>query len=98
VKEKLKSNLTRPIGVDGEFAVAEHSLDCSELRCPMPIVRISLAIKLLATGDRLRVQATDRAFRADIEAWTRRLGHRLVEFHDGPVQQAVIEKGLGSKT
>ncbi len=72
--------------------MTEHFLDCLELRCPMPIVRISLAIKPLATGDRLHVQATDRAFRADVEAWTRRLGHRLVEFHEGPVQQAVIEK------
>ena len=70
----------------------EHTLDCTDLRCPMPIVRISQTIKSMAAGERLRVDATDPAFRADIEAWTRRLGHLLVDFHDGKIQQAVIEK------
>jgi len=58
----------------------------------MPIVRISQTIKAMAAGERLRVEASDPAFRADVEAWTRRLGHLLVEFHAGAVQQAVIEK------
>jgi TusA-related sulfurtransferase len=58
----------------------------------MPIVRISQAMKALAPGDRLRVEASDPAFPADVEAWVRRMGHRLLEFHDGPVQHAVIEK------
>lgn len=68
------------------------TLDCKSLRCPMPIVKISQAVKRMARGERLRVEANDPAFQADLEAWVRRLGHRLVEFHDGPVQQAVIEK------
>jgi len=70
----------------------EHSLDCCGLKCPMPIVRISLAMKGLAVGQRLRVQATDPAFRADLEAWVRRLGHRLLEYREGTPQQALIEK------
>lgn len=68
------------------------TLDCRKLRCPMPIVRISQAVKTMSCGEKLRVEASDPAFKADLEAWVRRLGHRLVEFHDGPVQQAVIEK------
>ncbi len=70
----------------------EHPLDCTNLRCPVPIVRISQTVKTLAVGDRLRVQATDPAFRPDLEAWTRRTGHLLVEFTEGQVQQALIEK------
>ena len=58
----------------------------------MPIVKISQAMKTMARGDSLLVQASDPAFKADLEAWVRRLGHRLLEFHDGPTQQAVIEK------
>jgi tRNA 2-thiouridine synthesizing protein A len=58
----------------------------------MPIVKISQAVKTMACGDRLLVEASDPAFQADLEAWLRRLGHRLIEFHDGPVQQALIEK------
>lgn len=74
------------------------TLDCRNLRCPMPIVRISQAVKTMACGERLVVAANDPAFQADLEAWVRRLGHRLVEFHNGPVeQQAVIEKLGGSR-
>ncbi len=72
--------------------MAEHKLDCKHLRCPMPIVRISQTVKAMAVGDTLRIEASDPAFRADLEAWTRRLGHLIVEFQAGAVQQAVIEK------
>jgi tRNA 2-thiouridine synthesizing protein A len=72
--------------------VPVQTLDCTQLRCPIPIVRISQMVKEMAAGDRLQIQASDPAFKADLEAWLRRLGHRLVEFQDGPVQRAVIEK------
>ena len=70
----------------------ELTLDCREIRCPMPLVRISQMVKNMQPGERLRVDASDPAFRADLEAWLRRQGHRLVEFHEGSAQQAVIEK------
>jgi len=69
-----------------------QTLDCTDLRCPMTIVRISQMVKGMAPGDRLSIRASDPAFRADLEAWLRRLGHQLVDFQDGPVQSAVIEK------
>lgn len=71
----------------------EYRLDCRDLRCPMVIVRISQRMKRMAAGETLRVEAADPAFRADVVAWAKRLGHRLLEFHEGRVQQAVIEKG-----
>ncbi len=58
----------------------------------MPIVKISLAMKTLAAGQRLRVCANDPAFKADLEAWVKQLGHRLVQYTDGVVHEAVIEK------
>lgn len=67
-------------------------LDCTGLRCPLPIVKVSLAMKTMAAGERLLVEATDPAFRPDIMAWTRQLGHRLVSFEPGAVQRALIEK------
>ena len=70
----------------------EELLDCRGLKCPMPIVRASQAIKAMGSGGRLRVISSDPAFRADIQAWTKQLGHKLVEFKDGPVQEAVTEK------
>jgi tRNA 2-thiouridine synthesizing protein A len=70
----------------------EQRLDCKGLRCPLPIVRVSQAMKSLPVGGTLRVEATDPAFLADIQAWAKSLKHRLVEFQDGPVKKAVVEK------
>jgi tRNA 2-thiouridine synthesizing protein A len=67
-------------------------LDCKNLRCPLPIVKISQAVKTMACGERLQVEANDPAFQADLAAWVKRLGHQLVEFQDGTVQRALIEK------
>lgn len=69
-----------------------HQLDCKGLRCPMPIVRVGLAMRQLAAGEQLTVEATDPAFQPDISAWARKTGHRLVEFDAGPPQRAVLEK------
>jgi TusA-related sulfurtransferase len=55
----------------------ENSLDCRGLKCPMPVTIISLAMKGLGVGQRLRVQATDSAFRADrLEELSRGPSHR----------------------
>ncbi len=58
----------------------------------MPIVKLSLAMRKLQPGQQIEVEATDLAFQIDLQAWTRQLGHRLVEFTPGQVQKAVIEK------
>ncbi len=66
-------------------------LDCRGLNCPMPIVKISRAMKDLRPGDTLTVTASDPSFGADIEAWTRKMKHTLVFFEDrGGVQTAVV--------
>ncbi len=67
-------------------------LDCKGLSCPMPIVKVSKAMKELESGQTLSVEATDPAFIPDIEAWTRKTGHILVHIESGDVQRAIIEK------
>lgn len=57
-------------------------LDCKGQSCPMPI-NISRAIKKMDLGQVLEVEATDPAFRADLEAWCKKLGHSLVSFVEG---------------
>lgn len=63
------------------------------MRCPLPIVKLSLAIKKLDVGQQVEIHATDPAFYPDIVAWSRQLGHRLVSYEHGTVQRAVVEKG-----
>ena len=73
--------------------MAKQHLDCKHLNCPMPIVRISQAIKKLDNGDLLEVEASDPAFKADLEAWVEKMGHEILEFHDGEnVRRAVVRK------
>ena len=67
-------------------------LDCKGLNCPMPIVRLSQTMRTLESGQRVAVEATDPAFRADVEAWARRFGHQIESFEAGQVQRAVLVK------
>ena len=67
-------------------------LDCSDLRCPEPIVRVFEAMHDLDAGDRIEVVATDPAFKSDLAAWAEMTGHSLVEFVEGPPHRALVEK------
>ena len=77
--------------------MADKSLDCKQLNCPMPIVKISQTMKEMSAGETLEVEATDLAFQADLKAWIQQMGHELVEFSGGPVQRAVIKKAQAEK-
>jgi TusA-related sulfurtransferase len=47
----------------------------------------------MSAGDELHIEANDPAFKADVHAWSRRMGHTLVDFQqEGRLQQAVIRK------
>ena len=53
-------------------------LDCRDLLCPMPIIRTSKALKEIGVGQVLKIVATDAGFPADIQAWAKQTGHRLL--------------------
>lgn len=58
-------------------SVPSLELDCTGLKCPMPIVSISRAMRELGVGDALTVHADDPAFPADVESFARMTGQRL---------------------
>jgi tRNA 2-thiouridine synthesizing protein A len=61
-------------------AITPHSvLDCSGMSCPMPILKTRKAIDGLATGQVLKVLATDPGSVPDIEAFARKTGHTLLD-------------------
>jgi tRNA 2-thiouridine synthesizing protein A len=72
--------------------MADVQLECTGLNCPMPIVRISQAIKKMPSGQTLEVTADDPAFGADVRAWVTKMGHELLELEEGDLQRAVIRK------
>jgi tRNA 2-thiouridine synthesizing protein A len=65
--------------------VADMVLDCSGLVCPLPILKMSKAIKQLGQGQVLKMIATDAGAPADVEAWTRQTKNELLasEQEDG---------------
>jgi len=56
----------------------DQELDCSNLSCPMPILKTKKAIDAMQTGQVLKMTATDPGSLPDIEAWTSKTGNELV--------------------
>lgn len=57
-------------------------LDARGLKCPVPIIRLSSALKTIPVGDELRVLADDRGFPPDVRAWCDKVGHELVSLDE----------------
>jgi tRNA 2-thiouridine synthesizing protein A len=69
-------------------------LDAKGLRCPMPIMKATKAIKEMKPGQTLRVQATDPGSKRDFEGWARNGGHTLLSVEEGNgVYTYTIRKG-----
>jgi len=49
----------------------QHTLDCSNLLCPMPVIRTQNALKELNIGEILEVTCTDPGTLNDIPTWCR---------------------------
>jgi len=56
----------------------DQVLDCSGMLCPMPVVKTSKAMKLLESGQVLKLIATDPGAPPDMEAWSRQTGNELL--------------------
>jgi TusA-related sulfurtransferase len=68
-------------------------LDARGLACPMPIIKLSKAVKAMVPGDTLEVRADDPAFESDVTIWCQKMGHALLEFKkEGADRIALIEK------
>ena len=66
------------------WIAADLELDCRDLRCPLPIIRLANSVGDVAVGKRVAVIANDPAARADIRAWCRMRGHEYVGENSAP--------------
>lgn len=57
----------------------DETLDCSGLSCPMPILKTKKALNDLEVGQVLKMIATDPGSVPDVEAFTKKTGHELLE-------------------
>jgi tRNA 2-thiouridine synthesizing protein A len=56
-----------------------QTLDCRGLLCPMPVIKLSKAIKTIAPGAVLEMLATDPGSVPDLDAFRKQTGHEIVE-------------------
>ena len=54
------------------------TLDCTGLNCPLPILRLSKAVKNMKTGERLEMIATDPGSVKDFQAFAKQTGNELL--------------------
>ena len=73
--------------------VADRTLDCVGLFCPLPILKTRDALKSMMIGQVLEMTSDDPASEADMKSWTARTGHELVQIDKlGPVYRFVVRK------
>jgi tRNA 2-thiouridine synthesizing protein A len=73
--------------------MAIQRLDTKGLVCPLPVLRARKALKDMAAGDVLEVEATDPAAAKDFVAFCAATGHRLLGSSEaGAVLLLRIEK------
>ncbi len=71
----------------------DRTLDCLKLLCPVPIIRISKAVKELQRGQTLLMLADDPGAKADMLAWSKQTGNELLKIEeDGKVFKFYVRK------
>ncbi len=72
---------------------ANVKLNLEGLLCPIPVVKVSQAVKTMNIGDVLEATATDPGVMADIPAWTKSTGNELVSMEkDGKLIRFLIKR------
>lgn len=54
-------------------------VDARGLLCPLPLLRLKKALTEIASGDVIKVIATDPAAHLDIGVYTDQTGHQIIE-------------------
>ncbi len=58
---------------------SKESLDLTGLACPMPIVKVSKAMKTLEPGDVIDALTSDPGAQTDFPAWARTSGNEILK-------------------
>ena len=55
-------------------------VDATGLNCPLPLLRLKKALVGMASGDVVKVIATDPAAHLDLGVYADQAGHQIIEF------------------
>ena len=62
-------------------------VDARGLNCPLPLLRLKKALQEMASGEVVRVIATDPAAHLDFGVYSEQSGHKIIEFIKESEQQ-----------
>jgi TusA-related sulfurtransferase len=74
-------------------------LDCRNLLCPMPVIRVQNRVAELTPGDELEAVCTDPGALNDIPAWCRINGHEVLgqRIEEGVRYIVLLRVGRGNR-
>ena len=76
-----------------EALTVDQTLDCKGLLCPLPIVKLGKAIKLMDPGAVILLETTDPGSIPDVAAWSQSTGNPILSQDKiGPVMRFWIRK------
>ncbi|MGB5984960.1 MAG: sulfurtransferase TusA family protein [Desulfobacterales bacterium] len=67
----------------GSDIQVDKVLDLKGLACPMPVVKLSKAIKQVEVGQVIEATTTDPGSLTDFPAWAKTSGHEILETQQG---------------
>jgi len=76
-----------------EETAATLKLNLEGLMCPLPVVKVSKAIKEVPVGGIIEATATDPGVLADIPAWARTTGNEVVKIErEGKLVRFIVRR------
>ena len=76
-----------------ESVVADRTLDAKGLLCPMPIVKLTKALKEMESQQVILLEATDPGAIPDVAAWSKNTGNAILNQEtEGKVMRFWIQK------
>jgi|TARA_B110000305_G_scaffold131403_2_gene146798 tRNA 2-thiouridine synthesizing protein A len=69
-----------------------RTLDCTQLKCPLPLLKLKVALNEMIVGETICLIATDPVSASDIPKFCKKTGNLLLSMHDQPVFEFLIEK------
>ena len=64
------------------MAEFDHELDAIGLNCPLPVLRAKKSLSKMASGEILRIIATDPGSVRDFESFARQTGNELLDSYE----------------
>ena len=72
----------------------DQRLDCTGLKCPLPVLRTKQALDKMTMGQILEMISTDPGSKPDMTAFSKRTGHELLQVkEEGDTYTFYIKKG-----